>query len=67
MTPLDEIVVKAALIDARRHCARGQTPAAAAQMACRGAWAPYRTFVEDQLRAEQGEQTGLYYGDDQAA
>ena len=42
-------------------------PTAAAQMACVGAWAPYRSLVEDKLRAEQKGLLARYYNDDMAA
>lgn len=59
---LGDIVVRAALIEARRHVATGATPAEAADRVCRGAWSPYRLAVERRLRG--GDGVGDAAGDD---
>jgi hypothetical protein len=53
-TTLGDLVVRAALIEARRHRAAGATPDEAAARACCGAWAPFRRAVARRLRDEDG-------------
>lgn len=67
MGRIDGIVVRAALIDARKYLASGAPPAAAAKLASVGAWAPYRGLVEERLRAEQHEAWQRYYDENKAA
>jgi hypothetical protein len=52
MANLDEIVVRTALIDARRYHAYGLDTNDAAQLACLGGWRGYREAVARQLSEE---------------
>lgn len=49
LSDLDQIVVRTALVDARKLISRGLTPAEAAESACRGAWRPLREAVLAEL------------------
>ena len=52
MSIFDDIIMRTALIDARRHIARGLPIDEAAHQACVGAWRPYRDLVARRLRDE---------------
>lgn len=54
MSTLDEIVVRTALIDARKFLARGRSFEEAARLACVGAWRPFVDKVAQRLRDESG-------------
>ena len=53
MGAFDDIILRTALIDARRYVARGMSVEDAARLSCSGAWQPYRTAVESRLRTER--------------
>jgi hypothetical protein len=67
MFSLDEIIVRTALIDARRYLSRGLKLADAADLACVGVWKPYRREVEQRLRTEQFAALSVSGMDEKAA
>ncbi len=64
---LDEIIVRTALIEARRHVIRGLPSDEAVRLACLGAWWPYRHEVGRRLRDEQAAAWSTHHADDEAA
>jgi len=64
---LDEFVMRAALIDARRHVSRGLSIDEAVRTSCTGAWHSCRAEVAQRLRAESTESHAAKSMDEQAA